>query len=96
MWKATKQKPDLSVEERNLLSVAYKNVIGAKRAAWRTMTSLEGKAEKDEKKKAIIKKYEVQIEKELNDICEQIISLLKDTLIQHADNDEAKVFFYKM
>lgn len=36
---------ELSVEERNLLSVAYKNVIGARRAAWRTINSLEAKEE---------------------------------------------------
>lgn len=32
---------DLSTEERNLLSVAYKNVIGARRASWRVLSSLE-------------------------------------------------------
>lgn len=36
---------DLSTEERNLLSVAYKNVIGARRASWRIISSLEQKEE---------------------------------------------------
>lgn len=36
---------DLSAEERNLLSVAYKNVIGARRASWRIISSLEQKEE---------------------------------------------------
>ena len=93
MWKVAKQGPELSVEERNLLSVAYKNVIGAKRAAWRIVSSLEGK---EEKNKELTKKCKVQIEKELNEVCEQIISLLKDTLIPNADGSESKVFFHKM
>ncbi|KVH96174.1 14-3-3 domain-containing protein [Cynara cardunculus var. scolymus] len=36
---------DLTVEERNLLSVGYKNVIGARRASWRIMSSIEQKEE---------------------------------------------------
>ena len=33
------QPQELTVEERNLLSVAYKNVIGSRRAAWRVISS---------------------------------------------------------
>ena len=36
---------ELTVEERNLLSVAYKNVIGARRASWRIISSIESKEE---------------------------------------------------
>lgn len=44
--KAVAMRPEeLSVEERNLLSVAYKNVIGSRRASWRVISSIEQKAE---------------------------------------------------
>jgi len=33
------------VEERNLLSVAYKNSIGGRRTAWRVLSSIENKEE---------------------------------------------------
>lgn len=36
---------ELSPEERNLLSVAYKNITGARRASWRILSSLENKEE---------------------------------------------------
>jgi 14-3-3 protein epsilon len=32
---------ELSVEERNLLSVAYKNSVGSRRTAWRAISSIE-------------------------------------------------------
>ena len=36
---------ELNVEERNLLSVAYKNTVGSRRTAWRAISSIEQKEE---------------------------------------------------
>ena len=36
-------KEELSLEERNILSVAFKNVVGTRRAAWRVLSSIEKK-----------------------------------------------------
>ena len=84
---------ELSVEERNLLSVAYKNVIGARRAAWRIVDSLEQKADKN---KEVAKQYKKKIEKELLTICEEILNVLDESLIPNSISDESKVFFHKM
>jgi 14-3-3 protein epsilon len=40
MNKVVQANADLSVEERNLLSVAYKNTIGSRRTAWRALSSI--------------------------------------------------------
>ena len=45
MKEVAKMNLELSVEERNLISVAYKNVIGARRASWRIISSIEQKEE---------------------------------------------------
>ena len=39
----------LDTEERNLLSVAYKNIVGAKRSSWRVISSIEQKATDNKK-----------------------------------------------
>lgn len=43
MKKVAESDVQLSIDERNLLSVAYKNVIGARRASWRIVTSVKDK-----------------------------------------------------
>merc|ERR1712023_403153 len=73
---------DLTLEERNLLSVAYKNVVGARRASLRIIGSIELKEiEKGSDKAGLIKSYKVKVEEELNAICADILKLLDDILI---------------
>lgn len=89
----------LNVEERNLLSVAYKNVIGARRASWRIVSSVEQKelaVEPKSTKANMMREYRKQIEKELKEICEDILKLLEEHLIPIAQDTDAKVFYYKM
>jgi len=96
MKKVAKLDQELTVEERNLLSVAYKNVIGARRASWRIISSLEQKDDKSEDKQNINKEYREQIEKELRDICTDVLEVLEKHLIANAVAGESKVFYYKM
>ena len=86
------------IEERNLLSVGYKNVIGARRASWRILSSIEDKerVKNHEANSAQIKSYRGKVEKELNDICGEILRILDDNLITPAASDESKVFYHKM
>jgi len=89
---------ELTVEERNLLSVAYKNVIGARRASWRIVSSIEQKEESkgNEVQVGLIKEYRQKIEGELAKICEDILEVLSKHLIPSAQSGESKVFYYKM
>ena len=89
---------DLTVEERNLLSVAYKNVIGARRASWRIVTSIEQKEESkgNSSQVTLIKEYRQKIEAELAKICEDILEVLDKHLIPTAETGESKVFYHKM
>merc|ERR1711948_71505 len=93
-----KQGEELSVEERNLLSVAYKNAVDSRRAAWRIITSVEQKEKSkgnDENAK-YAKEYCTKVETELQKICDTILGLLSANLIPKAGNGESKVFYQKM
>ena len=89
---------ELTVEERNLLSVAYKNAIGARRASWRIVSSIEQKEESkgNEVQVKMIKGYREKIESELAKICEDILDVLDKHLIPSAASGESKVFYHKM
>ena len=64
---------ELSNEERNLLSVAYKNVVGARRSSWRVISSIEQKTEGSERKQQMAKEYREKVETELRDICQDVL-----------------------
>merc|ERR1712072_296255 len=89
---------ELSVEERNLLSVAYKNAVGSRRAAWRIITSVEQKEKTkgNDGNAGFAKEYCGKVEGELDKICSAILGLLDNGLIPKAGNGESKVFYQKM
>uniref|UniRef100_A0A8C4R7X2 14-3-3 protein epsilon n=1 Tax=Eptatretus burgeri TaxID=7764 RepID=A0A8C4R7X2_EPTBU len=93
-----KMDTELSVEERNLLSVAYKNVIGARRASWRIISSIEQKEESkgSEEKLQLVRDYRETVEKELQAICGDILCVLEYNLLKIATSGESKVFYCKM
>jgi len=89
---------DLSVEERNLLSVAYKNAVGSRRAAWRIITSIEEKerTKGNEENASWAKTFCNKVEDELQKICDTILGLLDSKLIPTTPSGESKVFYEKM
>lgn len=96
MKSVTQTGSELTNEERNLLSVAYKNVVGARRSSWRVISSIEQKTEQNEKRKSMANAYRTKVEKELKTICTDVLDLLNDHLIPKAANAESKVFYLKM
>merc|ERR1719222_205538 len=89
---------ELSVEERNLLSVAYKNAVGSRRAAWRIITSVEQKEDTkgNTENAGWANEYRKKVEAELQKICDAILKLLDENLIAKATSGESKVFYQKM
>ena len=86
---------DVSVDVRNLLSVGFKNLIGSRRAAWRTVSAIE-QNKKYEQYSAKCAEYKAKIEKELSRLCEDIIKAVNDYSIKRATTPESKAFYLKM
>ncbi|KAL2529326.1 14-3-3-like protein GF14 omega [Forsythia ovata] len=86
---------ELTVEERNLFSVAYKNMIDANHASWRIISSIEQKEEScgNESYVSAIMGYRSKIESEL---CDGILKLLNSKLIGSTTSNDSKVFYLKM
>ena len=64
---------ELGNEERNLLSVAYKNVVGARRSSWRVISSIAEKTDPTNSKYAVALEYKKKIETELRSICLDVL-----------------------
>ncbi|CAI9094578.1 OLC1v1030338C1 [Oldenlandia corymbosa var. corymbosa] len=103
MKQVAKLDVELTMEERKLLSVGYKNVIGAPRASWQIMSSIEQKEESKgyEHNVKLIKDYRQKVEDELTKICGDILTIIDEHLIpfsvlQLSGSGEVTVFYYKM
>ncbi|XP_058081063.1 14-3-3-like protein GF14 iota [Magnolia sinica] len=98
MKKVAKLDLELTVEERNLLSVGYKNVIGSRRASWRIMSSIEQKEESkgNEQNVKLIKGYRHKVEEEVSKICHDILTIIDEHLIPSSSSGESTVFYHKM
>jgi 14-3-3 protein epsilon len=88
------------MEERNLLSIAYKHITGTLRTSWRTVEGIEkhettnGRATLREQ--ALIRRQREKIELELADACKDLLDLLNRHLVPAAEAGEERVFYLKM
>ena len=86
---------EVTADERNLLSVAFKNLISSKRAACRTISAIEQNPKYSKFNEALVT-YKGQIEKQLKEDCERIINMINTRVLAKACEKEAKAFFVKM
>ncbi len=86
---------DFTVEERNLLSVGFKNLIGGKRTAIRTISAIEQNP-KYSKFGGALGAYKLKIEGELQNDCQNIINMIKNDAMKTQGDAEGKAFFLKM
>uniref|UniRef100_A0A0E0MH43 14-3-3 domain-containing protein n=2 Tax=Oryza punctata TaxID=4537 RepID=A0A0E0MH43_ORYPU len=87
---------DMSAEERLLFSVGFKKTIGAKRASWRILESLEQKVTAGEQPGVTINGYKKKVEDELRAVCNEVLSIIAIHCLPLANSGENVVFFYKM
>lgn len=89
---------DLTNDERNLLSIAYKYVVNNKRVSWRILNQHVQKESKKDNSPYLsdITAYMHKVEKELIDVCNEILGLLDDYLIPGARDGSQKVFYWKL
>ena len=90
-----KKKEDLTKEEKNIFYKSFKYVVNSKRSAWLSVNYLEEK-EKNDERMEIIKNYKNIIEKDILDICKNVITLINNFLLTKAVIDESKMFYLKM
>ncbi len=91
------KKEDLNIEERNLLSTAYKNCVSSRRSAWRSIYGIEIKEKNNNSKHlGLVTDLKTTLEKELTDLCDRMLKLIDNYLLKKTTPIESKVFYLKM
>jgi len=83
-------------DQRNLLSNAYKNVVGDRRSAWRVVSSIEAKEASEGTDTTLTREYKSEIQKEILDLTHEVLNLIDRYLLRSTQDDEASIFYYKM
>ncbi|CCM04046.1 uncharacterized protein FIBRA_06205 [Fibroporia radiculosa] len=88
----------LSLEERNLLSIAYKNITATHRSSWRNIDTVEKREGRyaSRQQQTLMRREKEQIEHDLTEVCKGVVELLERFLIPAANPGEEKVFYCKM
>merc|ERR1712166_1548866 len=86
---------DVTSDERNLLSVAFKNLISSKRAACRTIAAIEQNPKYSKFGDALLQ-YKTGIESKLQGDCQRIIDMINNKVLSKPCDGEPKAFFIKM
>ena len=87
--------PEVTSDERNLISVAFKNLISSKRAACRTIAAIEQNP-KYSKYAGALTTYKTQIENKLTADCQRVIDMINAKVLAKPCDGESKAFFIKM
>mgnify|MGYP003293209547 CR=1 FL=1 len=91
------KKEDLTLEERNILSNAYKKCVSARRSAWRSIYGIEVKEKTNNSKfLSLVTDLKELLEKELSDLCQNMLSLIDTHLLKKSTSDESKVYYMKL
>jgi len=88
----------LTLDERNLLSVAYKNITATLRGSWRTVDTLQKRETRTSpwQHLLLMRRQKEHIEHDLEEVCKDVVELVERFLIPGADAGEEKVFYCKM
>lgn len=88
---------DLTEEERNLVSVASKNCVSSKRAAWRSIYGIEVREKANGSKyENLVTDLKKKLEAELYSACNRMLGYIDNYLLKNSDNTESKVFYLKL
>lgn len=87
---------DLSSEERNLLSMSYKNIITTRRNGIRTLNVIISSESESETRIAQLQEFRATLTQELDQYCYELIDLVNTKLIPASTNESAKLFYEKL
>jgi 14-3-3 protein epsilon len=87
---------ELTPDERNLLLIAYKHILNPKQFSWRVASSMESEENVIPEEIEMIRAHRKAIESEIESLCNEVLTLIDETILPRVDSSDGRVFFHKM